>query len=145
MVLFTSRSLLTWGKSPGASPDISPQVFAYCPLLTINSLHLYRKYMMTEYALFVNTAERCRKDMAPLWGNFNVCPHLDHPELPCHSLVEMFSVSSLKVWGNIQEPHHNIAYILVHSGNTTEDRHYGISLVWVNPQPSQDFHHGGVS
>ena len=92
---------------------------------------------MTEYAFFVNKVERWKKDMAPLWGNFNVCPHLDHLELPCHSLVELFSISSFKVWGNIQEPHHDIAYLLVCIGNTTEDRHYGISLVWVNPNQAR--------
>ena len=75
--------------------------------------------------------------MAPLWGNFNICPHLDHLELPCHSLAELFSVSSFKVWGNIQEPNHDIAYLLVHIGNTTEDRHYGVSLVWVNPNQAR--------
>ena len=79
------------------------------------------------------TKWRWKKDMAPLWGNFNICPHLDHLELPCHSLVELFSVSSFKVWGNIHKPCHNIAYLLECIGNTTEDTHYGISLVWVNP------------
>ena len=39
--------------------------------------------------------------------------------------------------GNIQEPHHDIAYLLVCIGNTTEDRHYGISLVWVNPNQAR--------
>ena len=47
--------------------------------------------------------------------------------------MELFSISSLKVWGNIQKPHHNIAYLLVWVENTMKDRHDGISLVWVNP------------
>ena len=71
--------------------------------------------------------------MASLWENFDICPHLDHLELPCHSLMELSSVSSFKVWENTQEPHHNITYLLVCIGNTTEDRQYGISLMWVNP------------
>ena len=75
--------------------------------------------------------------MASLWGNFNICPHLDHFELPCHSPAELISVSSFKVWGNTQEPHHNIAYLLVCTGNTTEDRQYGVSLVWVNPNQTR--------
>ena len=109
-----------------------PQVFAYYPPLTFNSLHLYRKYMMTKYAFFANKAERWKKDMAPLWGNFNICPHLDHLDLPSYSLAEQFSISSFNVWGNIEEPHQDTVYLLVCIGNTTEDRHYGISLVWVN-------------
>ena len=47
--------------------------------------------------------------------------------------VVLISVSSFKVWGNIQEPCHDIAYLLVCTGNTIEDRQYGISLVWLNP------------
>ena len=70
-------------------------------------------------------------------GNFDVCPNLDHFELPCHSPAEMISVSSFKVWGNTQEPHHNIAYLLVCTGNTTEDRQYSVSLVWLNPKQTR--------
>ena len=72
--------------------------------------------------------------MTPFWGNFYICPHL---ELPCHSPAELFSISSFKIWGNIQEPCHDITYLLVHIGNTTEDRHYSISLVWVNPNQAR--------
>ena len=70
-------------------------------------------------------------------GNFNVCPCLDHLDLPCHSPAELFSVSSFKVWGNIQEPCHDITYLLVCIENTTEDRHYSVSLVWVNPNQAR--------
>ena len=35
--------------------------------------------------------------------------------------------------GEVQKPHHDIAYLLVWVGNTMVDRHYGISIVWVNP------------
>ena len=71
--------------------------------------------------------------MSSLWGNLNICPHLYWLELPCYSQAELFSISSLKVWGNVQKPHHNVAYLLVQVGNTIKDRQYGISLVWVNP------------
>ena len=71
--------------------------------------------------------------MASLGGNLNICPCLYQLELPCHSQAELFSISSLKVWGNIQKPHHNIAYLLVQVENAMKERHYGISLVWVNP------------
>ena len=109
-----------------------PQAFAYSPPLTTISLHFYRCYMMTKYAFFAEKADRWGKDMASLWGNLNICPHLYQLELPYHSQVELFSISSLKVWGNIQKPCYNIAYLLVQTENATEDRHYGISPVWVN-------------
>ena len=88
---------------------------------------------MTEYAFFAEKVDRWGKDMASLWGNLNICPHLYWLELPCHSQAELFSISSLKVWGNVQKPCHNIAYLLVWVENTMKDRQYGISLVWVNP------------
>ena len=59
---------------------------------------------MTKYTFFVNKVERWKKDMATLWGNFDVCPHLHHLELPCHSLAELFSISSFKVWGTFMNP-----------------------------------------
>ena len=71
--------------------------------------------------------------MASLWGNLNICPQLHWLKFPCHSQVELSSINSLKVWGNIQKPHYDIAYLLVWVENDRKDRHYGISIVWVNP------------
>ena len=88
---------------------------------------------MTEYAFFAEKADRWGKDMASLWGNLNICPCLYWLELPCHSQAELFSISSLKVWGNVQKPHCDIAYLLVQVENAMKDRHYGIALEWVHP------------
>ena len=88
---------------------------------------------MTEYAFFAEKADRWEKDMASLWGNLNICPHLYKLELPCHFQAELFYICSLKVWGNAQKPCCDIAYLLVWLDNARKDRQYGISLVWVNP------------
>ena len=80
------------------------QVFAYYPSLTINSLHLYRDPTMTEFAFFLDRAERLKKDLVTLWGNLDICPCLDHLELPSHSPVELTSVSRFKVWGKYSGP-----------------------------------------
>ena len=88
---------------------------------------------MTEFTFFAEKADRWGKDMASLWGNLNICPCLYQLELPCHSQVELFSISSLKVWGNVQKPHRDVAYLLVQVKNTIKDRQYGISLVLVDP------------
>ena len=80
---------------------------------------------------------KVEKGFGSLQGNFNVCPHLDCLELPGYSPAELISVSSFEVWGNTREPHHDIAYLLVHLGNTTEDRQHGVSLVWVNPNQTR--------
>ena len=71
--------------------------------------------------------------MASLRGSLNICPHLNHLELPCHSLGELLLLSSLKIWGDVQEPHNDLAYLLVHTGDTLKAQNYGISLVWINP------------
>ena len=81
-----------------------PQVFAYYLLLTTISLHFYRCYTMTEYAFFTEKADRWGKDMASLGGNLCISSHLYQLELPCHSQAELFSVSSLKVWGMYKNP-----------------------------------------
>ena len=72
----------------------------------------------------------------PMGGHWHF-PHLNCLELPCHSPVELISVSSFKVWGNIQSPRHDMAYLLVCLGNTTEERQYSVSLVWVNPHQTR--------
>ena len=72
-----------------------------------------------------------------LWGSLNICPCLNHLELPCQSLEELHSICKLKVWGNIQEPHSDLAYLLVWTGDTLEAQHYGMSLVWISPNQVQ--------
>ena len=88
---------------------------------------------MTEYVFFMEKADRYGKDMASLWGNLNICPQLHQLKLPCHTPVELSSISSLKVWRHIQKPCHDIAYLLVWVENARKDRCYGISIVWVSP------------
>ena len=88
---------------------------------------------MTEYAFFARKAERWGKDMMSLWGNLNICPHLNYLELPCHSSGELLSITSLKIWGDTREPHNDMAYLLVCTGESSEAQNYGISLVWISP------------
>ena len=88
---------------------------------------------MTDYAFFSEKVDRWGKDLASLWRNFNICPQLHRLELPCHSQVELSSISSLKVWGDIQKPCCNMAYFLVRVEDVMRGRWYGISLVWVHP------------
>ena len=88
---------------------------------------------MTEYAFFAEKVYRWGKNLASLWGNFNICPQLHWLKLPCHSQVELSSISSLKVWGDTQKPHCYIAYLLVQVEDVMQGRQYSISLVWVHP------------
>ena len=87
---------------------------------------------MIEFDFFFNRVERWTKDLSNLWGNISICPILNLLELPCHSPTDLISVSSFKVWGNIQNPRHDLAYLLVCIGDTKEEIQYGVSLVWVS-------------
>ena len=87
---------------------------------------------MAEYTFFMQK-DRWRKDMAPLWGNLNICPQLHWLELPFHTQAELSSLNNLKILGEGQEPCHNITFLLVWVEDTMGDRHYGISVVWANP------------
>ena len=68
-----------------------------------------------------------------LWGSLNICPCLNYLELCHHSSEELHSICKLTVWGNIQEPHSNLAYLLVWTGETLEAQDYSMSLVWISP------------
>ena len=92
---------------------------------------------MTEFDFFFNRAERWTKDLSNLWGNISICPQPDLLELSCHSPTDLISVSGFKVWGNIQNPCHDLAYLLVHIGDTKEEIQYGVSLVWVSPHQAR--------
>ena len=88
---------------------------------------------MTEYAFFMDKVDRWGKDMASLWGNLNICPQLCCLELPCYTQAELSSISSLKIWRDVQKPHCDITYLLVWVENAMKERHYSICIVWVNP------------
>ena len=66
-------------------------------------------------------------------GTLTSAPQLHQLEFPCHSQAELFSISSLKVWGDAQKPCCDIAYLLVRVEDIMQGRHYSISLVWVHP------------
>ena len=80
---------------------------------------------MTEFAFFSNRAERWKRDLIALWGNFDICPCLNCLDLPGHSPAKLISVSSFKVWGNTWDPWHDMAYLLVCLGT-----HHGREAVW---------------
>ena len=92
---------------------------------------------MTEFAFFDSKEERWGDNMRALWGDLSICPCLDHLELPYHTPVELLSISCLKVWGNAQEPHNDMAYLLVHTEGDSEAESYGMSLVWISPHQAR--------
>ena len=72
-----------------------------------------------------------------LWGNLDICPHLNYLELLYHTSGELLSISCLKIWGDAQEPHNNMAYLLVCTGDASGVENYGMALVWISPHQIQ--------
>ena len=89
--------------------------------------------MMTEFAFLASKEDWWSWDMMALWGNLNICPYLNTLELPCHTSGELLSISHLKDWENTQEPHTDMAYLLVRAGDASEAQNYSMSLVWISP------------
>ena len=79
---------------------------------------------MTEFEFFTNREERWGDSMRALWGSLDICPPLDHVDFPYHMVGELLSISHLKVWGDTQQPHDGLAYLLV----KVEDR--GMAWLW---------------
>ena len=92
---------------------------------------------MTEFALFASKEGRWDKNIMALWGNLNICPCLNYLELTYHTLGELLSISCLKIWGDIQEPCNNMAYLLVCTGDALGAENYGLVLVWISPHQVQ--------
>ena len=92
---------------------------------------------MTEFAFFDGKEERWGEKMRAIWGDLSICPCLDSLELPCHTLGELQSISWLKIWGNTQEPHNDMAYLLVHTEGDSEAESYGMALVWTSPHQAR--------
>ena len=89
---------------------------------------------MAEYAFLSQGSYRWGKEMALLWGSLTICPLLQHFHLPSLTPLEVSSLTSLKACGEKQRICHNIAFLLILAEEeTTGDRKYGLSTIWVNP------------
>ena len=88
---------------------------------------------MTEFTFFDGKEDRWHNSMRAFLGNISVCPCLDYLELPYHTSGELLSICCLKVWGDSQEPHSNMAYLLVHMEDSSKARSYSMALVWISP------------
>ena len=132
MVLFTSGSSLTWGNLQALYLASLPGIYL---LSTPNNrllMSLQRLYD-DRIRFLASKEERWGNDMMALWGNLNICPHLNYQELPYHTSGELLSISHLNIWGDIQEPHNDMAYLLVHTGDASGAENYGMALVWISP------------
>ena len=134
MVLFTSRSLLTWGKPFNASSGISSRYLsATYSQLTISPFFC-RHDTMTDYSFFTQGLDRWGKDLTLLWGHLTIYPPLQQIHIPPITQLELSSLKSLKAWGEKQKVCHDITFLLVLAAEeATRDRRNGLLTIWVNP------------
>ena len=134
VVLFTSGSLLTWGKPLDTLSGISPRYLSTTYSQLTISPFFYRHPIMTDCAFFSQGLDRWGKEMALLWGSLTICPPLQQFHIPSITLVELSSLTSLKAWGEKQRIFHDNTFLLILAEEeATGDRRYGLSTIWVNP------------
>ena len=68
---------------------------------------------MSEFEFFMGKKDRWGDNMKALWGSLDICPPVDHMEIPGHTVEELHSFSCLKIWGDVQKLHPGMAYLLV--------------------------------
>ena len=87
---------------------------------------------MSEFEFFMEREDRWEDNMKTLWGSLSICPLMTCIRFPHHMVAELDSISHLKIWGNTQSPHQDMAYLLVWVNDTPNAKIYGIALVWVS-------------
>ena len=92
---------------------------------------------MTEFAFFNGKEERWGEKMRAILGDLSISLHLDSLELLYHTPGELTSISHLKVWGDVLEPHNDMAYLLVCKKGGSKAKSYGMALVWTSPHQAQ--------
>ena len=134
MVLFTSRSLLTWRKPLDASSGTSPRYLSTTYSQFSVSPFFYRHPIMTDYAFFSQESDRWGKQLALLWRSLTICPPLQQFCIPSITPAELSSLTSLKAWGEKQKIHHDIVFLIIQAEEEAiGDMKYGLSTIWVNP------------
>ena len=126
MVLFTSGSLLTWGKSLDASSGVSPRYLSTTYSQLTVSPFFYRHPIMIDYAFFSQGMDRWGKEMALLWGSQTICPPLQQFHIPSITPAELSSLTSLKTCREKHKICHDITFLLILAEEeATGDRKYG--------------------
>ena len=87
---------------------------------------------MSEFEFFKERADRWGDSMRALWASLGICPPTDHIGLPHHTAGELHFFGHLKVWGDAQNLHLSMAYLLVRVDDTSEAGNYGMAIVWID-------------
>ena len=133
MVLFTPRSLLTWGNHTCLICCL-PQVFVY-HLLSINCIPFFLQTSHHDILCLLLSGIRQEGEGDGLTvGEPHHLPPLQQFHIPSITPAELSSLTSLKAWGEKQKICHDIAFLLILAEEeATGDRRYCLLTIWVNP------------
>ena len=87
---------------------------------------------MLEFEFFKGRADRWGDSMKALCSSLEICPPIDHIDLPHHTVGELQSIGHLKVWGDTHKLHLGMVYLLVWVDDTLEVGNYGLAIVWIS-------------
>ena len=132
MVLFTSRSSLTWRNLQALCLASPPGIY---PLSTLNNWFvMFLQRLHDDWICIL-----CQKGREVGEGydvSMGKSQHLPPPELPGTPMSYLWGTTfhqQPKNLGDTQEPCNDMAYLLICTADALEAQNYGISLVWISP------------
>ena len=138
MILFTSGSLLTWGKSLDALPGISPRYLpAIYPQLT-TSPYLLQTLHYGRVCLFPTESTLVEKRYGSPVGGYQYLPSTALVPTSLSFPGRTVLLDQARGLGEGQKLCHDITFLLVLAEEeATGARIYGLSTVWVNPSQAR--------
>ena len=89
---------------------------------------------MRDYTFFLKDLGHWGKSYQSLWGCHNIYPLLQQFHVAQVTHSDLTSPTHLKVWGDNERFHSNVAFLLVlPKEGIAEERMYGLAMVWVHP------------
>ena len=137
MVLFTSRSSLTWGNLQAFCMVSPPGIY----LLSTPNNQLFMSLQRFYNDWILHSLPARKTDGVTTWGLFGVILG-SVPALitwNSHNILQgnYFLSVTLKSEGDTQEPHNDMAYLLVHTEDASEAESYSMALVWISPHQAR--------
>ena len=103
---------LTWERPLDASSGTSPR-HSSATKSQLTASFLYRYNTMCDYAFFSKGSSWWGEAFLSLSGCLDICPLLCQFHMTSITQSELSSLTSLKAWGNMEEPCGDIAFLLV--------------------------------
>ena len=89
---------------------------------------------MSDYIFFFKDPDHWGESYQSLWGCHNICPFLKQFHIICIPQMELVSLTQLKVWGDVDKFHSDVAFLLIlPKEGMAEEKTYDLTMVWAYP------------